>query len=296
MKILLIGKNGQVGWELQRSLAPLGEVIALDRIQCDLSLPETIPEIIQNVKPDIIVNAAAYTAVDKAEKEIELAEKINAESPRIIAEEARKINALMVHYSTDYVFNGEKSSAYNEGDAVDPINIYGATKLKGEQAIQKSGVNYLIFRTSWVYASRGQNFVHSILRLAKQKKELNIVGDQIGSPTWARLIAEVTLVALIKSRCDLGSGYFRSNVYNLTSSGSTSWYGFAMKVIEIARKNIQRDDFIVQDICSISASDYPTLAIRPINSCLNVHKLQEELDIQMPSWETSIELCLRDML
>ncbi|MCA1767140.1 MAG: dTDP-4-dehydrorhamnose reductase, partial [Idiomarina sp.] len=196
MKILLFGKNGQVGWELNRSLQPLGEVIALDRDEADFSRPESLREIVRKIKPDVIVNAVAYTAVDKAEAEEALAATINSIAPGVLAEEALSINALLIHYSTDYVFDGTKQGPYVETDVPKPINAYGRTKLAGEQVIQSSGCDYFIFRTSWVYASRGHNFLLTILRLAKERDELNIVADQIGSPTSARLIAETTLLCL----------------------------------------------------------------------------------------------------
>ncbi len=227
MKILLTGGNGQVGWELVRALLPLGEVITTNRAQANLSDLNNLRRTVQKYSADVIVNAAAYTAVDKAETEESLAFLINAEAPGILAEEAKKTGALLIHYSTDYVFDGTKISAYAEDDAPNPVNVYGQSKLAGEKAVQATGADYLILRTSWVYAARGHNFLKSVLRLAAEREELNIVADQIGSPTWARLIAEATAHIIRQSMIERHGGIFNSGLYHLTSHGETSWHGFA---------------------------------------------------------------------
>ena len=223
-RILLTGKNGQVGWELQRTLAPLGEVVVLDRRQLDLSDPDQIRERVREISPDLIVNAAAYTAVDRAEAEPEPAMAVNGTAPGLLAEEAKRIGAAIIHYSTDYVFDGAKTTPYTEEDAPNPLNVYGRTKLAGEQAVQAAGVPHLILRTSWVYGMRGKNFLLTILRLAREREELKIVDDQIGAPTWSRTIAEATAQILTSGAWPVSGA---SGIYHLTASGSTSWYGFA---------------------------------------------------------------------
>ena len=294
MKILLFGKNGQVGWELNRSLLPLGEVVALGREDADLSDPDRLRKIVREEKPDIIINAAAYTAVDKAEEEKKLAMEINGTAPGVLAEEANNLNALLVHYSTDYVFDGEGNRPYKETDKPNPVSVYGRTKLAGEQAIRSSGCDYLIFRTSWVYASRGHNFLLTILKLAKEREELSIVDDQIGSPTSARLIAETTFLCVIKAIKLKQSGSFVSDIYHLTASNSTSWYGFSEKIINIVndKLNIQLQ---IKAIKAISTTEYPTPAKRPANSQLALTKLEKAFCIEMPDWQIALELCLEEI-
>ena len=270
MKILLFGKNGQVGWELNRTLLPLGQVVALNRKSADLSDPESLRNIVREIKPDVIVNAAAYTAVDLAEKEEELSITINALSPGVLAEEAKTLNALLVHYSTDYVFDGAKMSPYLEGDTTAPINAYGRSKLAGEEAIRASDCDHLILRTSWVYSVRGHNFLRSILRLASEREELSIVNDQLGSPTWARLIAETTSHILRASHDERTAGRFVSDLYNLTSAGSTSWFGFSQKIIELARHTDKSLQLRVKKLNPIPTSDYPTPASRPMRTVLSL--------------------------
>jgi len=294
LKIMLTGKNGQVGWELNRTLLPLGEIIALDRTECDLSSPESLRSLIKEIKPNVIVNAAAHTAVDKAETEEELATIINGVSPGVIAEEAKKSGALLVHYSTDYVFDGAKDSPYTEEDRPNPINAYGRSKLKGEKAIQEASPDYLIFRTSWVYASRGKNFLQTILRLAKDNKELSIVADQIGTPTWARLIAETTTVCLFQAINEQRESTFRSGLYHLTSTGNASWYDFAKKIIDNARL-LSLMNLKVETLKPISTEEYPTPAKRPKNSRLGTDKLENIFNLSLPSWEQSLILSMDGM-
>lgn len=292
MKILVTGCNGQVGFELARTLLPLGDVFALNREQVDLTDLEKCRATIQTISPDVIVNAAAYTAVDKAETERDTAFLMNEKAVAVLAEEAKKLNALLIHYSTDYVFDGIKDVPYNEDDATNPLNVYGESKLAGEQAIQKSGANFLILRTTWVFASRGQNFVKSILRLAAEREELNIVADQIGTPTSARFIAEATAHILRQTQQERGAKTFKSGIYNLTNSGETSWHGFAEKIVELARrKNSELKNRVINPIPTTA---YPTPAKRPLNSRLSTQKLTQHFDLTIPSWETVLELCLAE--
>lgn len=279
-KILLIGKDGQVGWELQRSLAVLGEVIACDRQKADLTNPDALIALVRDIKPQIIVNAGAYTAVDKAETECDLAMQINGKAPGVLAEEAKRLKATFVHYSTDYVFNGQSHVPYSENDTTAPLNVYGQTKLIGENSIQAVGGNYLIFRTSWVYGMRGKNFLLTMLKLAKEKKELKIVTDQIGAPTWSRLIAQATAQALgqcIEEKC--------SGIYNMTAAGQTSWKQFAEEIFKIAGSETP----IVKGIPS---SEYPLPAKRPAFSVLSNQKLNKTFGISLPSWGKGLQLCM----
>lgn len=294
MRILLTGCNGQVGWELNRTLSPLGEILPLNRLQLDLADLSGLRQTVQKYSPDVIVNAAAYTAVDKAETEQALAFRINAEAPGVLAEEANKSGALLIHYSTDYVFDGGKSSAYMEEDTPHPINAYGHSKLAGEKAIQAIGGDHLILRTSWVYAARGNNFLKTILRLAAEREVLNIVDDQIGSPTWARLIAETTAHMLRQSLFERLQGRFSSGIYHLTSTGETSWYGFANAIVEIAR---QQGSLTLKNrtINPIPATHYPLPAPRPINSRLSTERLQQHFQLELPSWTDALKLCMEDI-
>ena len=283
MKILLLGKNGQVGWELNRTLLPLGEIIALGRKELNLTNKNAVRKAVRSINPDLIVNAAAYTAVDKAEEEADLAYAINGIAPGILAEEASICNAALVHYSTDYVFNGKKESPYTEKDQPDPINTYGKTKLVGENAIIESEVDHLILRTSWVYGLRGKNFLLTILRLAKEQNELKIIDDQIGSPTWSRLIAEATAM-IIAQKPFLSKE--KQGVYHLSSAGKTSWHGFANAIIEM---------FLVESnskpvITAISTEDYKTLAARPKNSLLDNSRLISNYNIFLPHWQQYLDL------
>lgn len=294
MKILLTGATGQVGWELARTLLPVGEVIEVNRAQADLADLKALRAIIQQHKPNIIINPAAYTAVDKAETEKEQAFLINAEAPGVIAEEAKKIGALLVHYSTDYVFDGSKSAPYTEGDTTNPINVYGRSKLAGEQAIQSVADDYLILRTSWVYASRGNNFLKAILRLAAEREELKIVADQIGSPTWARLIAETTAHVVRQAMLERQSNSFHSDVYHLTSSGETSWQGFAQKIVDIVREQ-GKVALKNKAILPIPTTDYPLPAKRPANSRLSSDRLEQQFGLTLPSWDNALKLCMQEL-
>jgi dTDP-4-dehydrorhamnose reductase len=297
VKILLLGKSGQVGWELQRSLAPLGELVALDRSQADFSKPESLRKIIAEIKPNWIVNAAAYTAVDKAESEQELAHTINAKAAQVLAEEASKLDAWLIHYSTDYVYDGRKSNAYNESDEVNPLSVYGASKLAGEKAIQKSNCNYLIFRTSWVFAAKGNNFAKSMMRLASERDELKIVADQFGAPTSAELIADVS--ALCMQQLIINEQRFSLNgvgIYHLVASGEASWHSFAQYVINKAEHSGVVLKATSQKIMPITTDEYPLPAKRPCNSRLCTNKLTEVFSIKLPHWSVYVDRMLEEII
>lgn len=287
MKILLFGADGQVGWQLQRALAPIGDIKICNKVEADLENLSQVKELIQNYNPDVIVNAAAYTAVDKAEKEIKKATSINAIAPAIIAHEAKKIDALLVHYSTDYVFDGKKSSGYNENDITNPLSIYGKTKLEGENKIIESGCKYLIFRTSWVYSLKGSNFIKTIIRLAKEKKELKIVADQIGSPTSADFIADVTAHCIVQAATHKQYG-----TYNLTASGEVSWYKFAKLIIEELHNAGIELKTLPHNITPINTNQHPLPAQRPQYSKLNTDKLQKTFNLNVPNWQHHVKLML----
>ncbi|MBP1144969.1 dTDP-4-dehydrorhamnose reductase [Pseudomonas sp. PvP027] len=299
MKILLLGKNGQVGWELQRSLAVVGEVIALDRhsvstaygeLSGDLSDLDGLRNTIRSVKPQVIVNAAAYTAVDKAETERELAHRVNALASQVLAEEARTLDALLVHYSTDYVFDGSSNTAWKEGDVVSPVNYYGATKLAGEQLIAASGCKHLIFRTSWVYAARGNNFAKTMLRLAKDRPTLNVIADQIGAPTGAELLADIATAALLQTLAKPEL----CGIYNLAPAGEVSWHAYAQYVIDFARAH--GEPLAVETINPIGTIEYPTPAQRPLNSRLNTEKLRHNFSLHLPDWQSGVARMLMETL
>lgn len=287
MKILVTGKSGQVGYELERSLQGLGEIIALDRSQMDLSDLIQVRNVIREIKPGLIVNPAAYTAVDKAETEVELAMRVNGEAPGVMAEEAKKLGAAIIHYSTDYVFDGSKASPYVETDPTSPINVYGASKLAGEQAIQATGVPHLILRTSWVYGMRGKNFLLTVLRLAQDRDELRIVGDQHGSPTWCRTIADTTahIIAHGKGSGDLQDWWQeKSGLYHLTAQGQTTWAGFTEAIL--ANTVLQKKP----KVTAITTQEYPLPAKRPHYSVISSKKLIDEF-CDLPAWENSLNLC-----
>jgi len=288
MKILLFGCNGQVGWELQRALAPLGELVALDfdskDLAADFSRPQELAATVRAVRPEVIVNAAAHTAVDKAESEPALAHIINAEAPRVLASEAASIGAWLVHYSTDYVFDGSGTRPWREDDPTGPLSVYGRTKLDGEQRIRASGCRHLILRTSWVYSARGGNFARTMLRLAAERDELRVIDDQIGAPTGADLLADVTahMLRAAMSKPELGG------TYHAVAAGETSWYGYAKTVIEWARARGMPVRVAADRIAAVSSSAYPTSARRPLNSRLDTQRLQRTFGLTMPPWQPGV--------
>ena len=294
MKILLFGKSGQVGWELQRSLAPLGELVALgssSREMCgDLNNLDGLAETVRRVSPDVIVNAAAHTAVDKAESEPEAAATLNARAPGILAEEALRRGALLVHYSTDYVFDGSGQRPWTEADAPGPLGVYGRTKLEGELAIRNSGCRHLIFRTSWVHAAQGKNFAKTILRLAGERETLSVINDQIGAPTGADLLADVTAHAIRRAqRAPEVSG-----LYHLVAAGETSWHGYAEFLCESARQ--AGAALKVRSIEPVPSTAFPTPAKRPLNSRLDTSKLRSTFDLSLPRWQTGVARMLQEIL
>ncbi|WP_373320966.1 dTDP-4-dehydrorhamnose reductase [Paraburkholderia flagellata] len=288
--ILVTGVSGQVGYELLRSLQGLGRVIGLDRAALDLADLGCVRDVVRATKPAIIVNPAAYTAVDKAESDEAMARRLNAEAPRVLAEEAARCGATLIHYSTDYVFDGTKDAPYSEDDATNPQNVYGATKLEGEQAITASGCSHLILRTSWVYGRRGKNFLLTMLKLGTERPELRIVADQIGAPTWSRTIADATshIVAQGLAAHDAAWWAQRSGIYHFTASGSTSWYGFAQAIFASALGEL------APKAVPIPASDYPVPAKRPANSRLALGKLNQTFGLSMPAWDDALRLCLSE--
>ncbi|EPA0061543.1 dTDP-4-dehydrorhamnose reductase [Enterobacter cloacae] len=293
MNILLFGKTGQVGWELQRALAPLGNVIALDvhsREYCgDFSNPEGIAETVRAIKPDVIVNAAAHTAVDKAESEPEFAQLLNATSVEAIAKEAAKIGAWVVHYSTDYVFPGDGDKPWRETDTTAPLNVYGQTKLDGEKALQEHCPNHLIFRTSWVYAGKGNNFAKTMLRLAKEREELSVINDQFGAPTGAELLADCTAhaIRIAVSKPEV------AGLYHLVAAGTTTWHDYALFVFDEAR--VAGIDLKLNRLNAVSTSAYPTPARRPNNSRLNTVKFQRTFGLLLPQWELGVKRMLNEL-
>lgn len=295
MKILLLGKNGQVGWELQRSLSVLGAVVALDRhsTPCgDLSQPERLAQTVRELRPDVIVNAAAHTAVDKAESEVDLARALNAAAPAALAQAAAETGAWLVHYSTDYVFNGSGNTPWQEGDATGPLGVYGQTKLEGEQAIAASGCKHLIFRTSWVYAARGGNFSKTMLRLAQERERLTVINDQHGAPTGADLIADVTAHAIRSAQHKPEM----AGLYHLVAGGETTWHGYASHVIAHAREWRPDMGWKVNDIAPVETSAFPTPAKRPQNSRLNTQKLQQAFGLNLPHWQLGVDRLLAEIL
>lgn len=288
--ILVTGVNGQVGFELRRSLQGLGRIVAADRAALDLADAVSIRACIRSVKPDVIVNSAAYTAVDQAESDAAAARTINAEAPAVLADEAKRLDALLVHYSTDYVFDGTATHAYREDDAPNPQNVYGATKLEGEQAIAASGASHLVFRTSWVYGQRGRNFLLTMLKLAGERDELRVVADQIGAPTWSATIAALTASVIAQGVAhDAGLADWareKSGIYHLTSGGSTSWAGFAEAIFAEAR--LAHPPRVIP----IPSSDYPTPARRPLNSRLDGGRLARTFGLAAPDWREALALCL----
>ncbi len=294
MKILLFGKGGQVGWELQRSLAPMGELIALDfdstNHATDFTQPSRLPDTVRAVGPDVIVNAAAHTAVDRAETEPDLAATLNAEAPRVLAEEAARLGAWLVHYSTDYVFDGSGSAPRDEGAATGPLSVYGRTKLQGEDHIRGSGCRHLILRTSWVYAARGGNFARTMLKLAAERDELKVVNDQIGAPTGADLLADITAHVVRRVRRDASL----AGTYHAVAAGETSWHGYAQFVINWARTHGLPVRPAPDAVRAVPSSEFPSPARRPLNSRLDAGKLCRTFDLRMPPWQAGVQRMLTE--
>jgi dTDP-4-dehydrorhamnose reductase len=306
-RILLIGKNGQVGAELAVALPTLGEVIALDRQELDLAKPDAIRRTIREIRPVLIVNAAGYTAVDQAEKEEALAQTLNADAPELIAEEAKKISAGLVHYSTDYVFDGSKHSPYDETDPPNPVSVYGKTKLAGEQAIQEVGLPHLILRTAWVYGTRGRNFLLTILRLASQREELRVVNDQFGAPTWCREIARGTTAILGRLLDDHGAALSlpeTGGVFHMTAAGVTTWHDFAQAILDEASHTTSNPSWlpaatggrnlIAKRITAITTAEYPTPARRPPYSVLSNSLLGQRFGVQLTPWRAQLHSAITD--
>lgn len=295
MKILLLGKNGQLGWELQRSLSTIGTLVSVSSREVDFENPDLIRHCIKQNNPNVIVNAAAYTAVDKAESEPEKAFRINSEAVNVLASEAKKTNAWLIHYSTDYVYDGRKSIPYNENDKFSPKSIYGKSKLQGEQEIINTHEKHLIFRTSWVYGFHGHNFVKTILKLAKEKHELRIVSDQYGTPTSADLIADITALALFKIKETKEDKYWGS--YNLVPSGDTNWFEFAQLIVRQAQQ-LMSNKFKIGpgQIQPISTEEYPLPAFRPCNSRLDNTKLSNSFNVNLPSWDYHARRVINEIL
>jgi dTDP-4-dehydrorhamnose reductase len=297
MKILLFGMNGQVGWELQRSLAPLGELVALDfdspgPLGADFTRPESLAATVRAVAPQVIVNAAAHTAVDKAEDEPDIARAINAAAPAVLAREAVAAGAMLVHYSTDYVFDGSGNQPWREDAPTKPLNVYGQTKVEGEQAVRNSGCRHLILRPSWLYSARGGNFARTMLRLATERDKVEVIDDQVGAPTGADLLADVTAHAL--------RGVFANpelaGTYHAVAGGATSWHGYARHVIEFARLAGRPIRVQAQDIAPVATSAFPTPAQRPLNSRLDTRKLKQAFGLTLPDWQIGVERMLREVL
>lgn len=299
MKILLTGHHGQLGHELKRSLAPLGEIRAVDLADCNLADEAAIRTLVQQVRPQIIVNPAAHTAVDRAESEQALAFAINARAPAVLAEEAHRHHALLVHYSTDYVFDGRASAPYTETDAPNPLNVYGRTKLAGEEAILQSPAKALVLRTSWVVGSHGNNFARTMLRLAAEREQLRVVADQIGAPTSASLLADCTALLIQQwwlSDQGPDQGSFPYGLYHLTASGATSWHHYAVFVLEQAIKAGRRLNIAPSAIEAITTADYPTPAQRPLNSRLDCQRFHDTFGLRLPDWREGLEQILQSWL
>jgi dTDP-4-dehydrorhamnose reductase len=295
MKILLLGKDGQVGWELQRALAPLGELRALGRLDADFSQPETLRACVAAFGPDVIVNAAAYTAVDKAESDAGTARSVNALAPGVLAEEAAARGAWLVHYSTDYVFDGTKEGAWVEGDATNPLSVYGRTKCEGEERIRAAGARHLILRTSWVFAPRGGNFAKTMLRLAKERESLNVIADQHGAPTGAELIADATALALHAIRGAGTAAATMSGTYHLAAAGATTWHGYAQHVLTQALAHGAQLKAGPQAVQPIATEAYPTPAARPRNSRLDTQLFETTFGLQLPDWRHHVNRLIAEL-
>lgn len=292
--ILLIGKNGQVGWELQRILSGFGQLISIDVPEINLVHPDSIRAVMREHRPSLVINAAAYTAVDAAEEEPELAMAVNGVAPGLLAEEMKRSGGALVHYSTDYVFDGKKKEPYREDDAPNPLSEYGRTKLAGEEAVRSVAAPHLIFRTSWVYGTRGKNFVLTMLRLSRQNEELRIVSDQVGAPTWCRLIAQVTVSVLERAGALTNPSSLprRDGLYHLTAAGETSWYDFARSILAL---DLAKESQRMKRVVPVSAVEYPTRARRPQNSRLDCSRLCNAFDISLPHWEKSLREVMQEI-
>jgi dTDP-4-dehydrorhamnose reductase len=299
MKLLLLGKNGQVGWELQRSLAALGEVVALDRASTklcgDLADLDGLTRTVREVRPDVIVNAAAYTAVDKAESEPDVAHAINALAPEVLAREAQRLGAWLVHYSTDYVFDGSGDRPWEEGDPTVPLNVYGQTKLEGERLIAAQCERHLILRTSWVYGARGGNFIRTMLRLAQERERLTVIDDQHGAPTSAELLADVTALALYRLSLNQAAGE-KAGTYHVAAAGVTTWHGYASHLIAMARNVRPGLPIKAIEVAAVGSNAFVTAARRPSNSRLNTAKLQSAFGLTLPPWQQGVDRVLAEML
>ena len=293
MKILLLGKNGQVGWELQRSLVPLGEVLALDRSSTshcgDLSNLEGLAETVRVFRPQVVVNAAAYTAVDKAESDSSTAHLVNALAPEVLSQACAALGALLVHYSTDYVFDGSGQTPWLETDATGPLNVYGHSKLAGEQGIAKQGAKHVIFRTSWVYGTEGGNFAKTMLRLAQERDKMAVINDQFGAPTGAAWLADITAMCLQQPQA-------LSGIYHLAAAGETTWHAYAEYVLQTAKRLKPEMAYKVKEVAAVPTSEFPTPAQRPLNSRLNCSKLQNDLQCQLPDWQKGVDAMLSKIL
>lgn len=300
MKILLFGKNGQLGWELQRSLAVLGELVALDRSSTescgDLGQLDRLADTVRQLRPDLIVNAAAYTAVDKAESEPELARLVNAAAPAVLAQEAQRLGAWLVHYSTDYVFDGSGSRPWTETDGPGPLNVYGTSKLEGEQAIVRHCERHLVLRTSWVYAARGGNFIRTMLRLARERERLTVIDDQHGAPTSAELLADVTAHAVSRVTGSAAAGRELAGIYHLAAAGATTWHGYASHVLDRARRLQPELPFKAVEVAAVSSGAFATAARRPLNSRLDTAKLRQAFGLTLPPWQQGVDRVLAEIL
>ena len=296
MKILLLGKNGQVGWELQRSLAPLGEVLALDRnssSHCgDLSNLEGLADTVRVFRPDVVVNAAAYTAVDKAESDQSTANLINALAPEVLARACAAIGAYLVHFSTDYVFDGAGQKPWLESDVTGPLNVYGHSKLAGEKGIAKQGAKHVIFRTSWVYGTEGGNFAKTMLRLAQEREKMAVINDQFGAPTGAALLADVTALCLQHEP----HKPHLSGIYHLAAAGETTWHAYARYVLQQAQSLKPSLKYTVKEVAAVATTEFPTPAARPLNSRLNCSQLENALQLKLPAWQTGVDAMLAKIL
>ena len=299
MKILLLGKNGQVGWELQRSLAPLGEVLALDRnstSHCgDLSNLEGLADTVRVFRPDVVVNAAAYTAVDKAESDQSTANLINALAPEVLARACAAIGAYMVHFSTDYVFDGAGQKPWLESDATGPLNVYGHSKLAGEKGIAKQGAKHVIFRTSWVYGTEGGNFAKTMLRLAQEREKMAVINDQFGAPTGAALLADITALCLQRVQPEQHEPYL-SGIYHLAAAGETTWHAYAKYVLQQAQSLKPSLKYTVKEVAAVATTEFPTPAARPLNSRLNCSQLENALQLKLPAWQSGVDAMLAKIL